>query len=309
LATFLVVVLGACNFRLIRAAETAQYLPPESGMRQHPVALEKFVQLHTGMKLADVERLLAKRGEHHFTYRDDEATVWKYFQYAVAHEPRYASSAYNLLYKDSRLYAVIDYMDDWDHLKALAHLLDQENNPVKRTEQYIQELFHVKALRGNDIAASMGKLKKRVLDEEQASKAREKRNPPDPGLTVLISVFNLLTPAEQAEFKRAYKSNVEYMAKFDGGTIDIGMTEAQVEKIFGKPLASDNLSNAEHVAIYGPSDTKVIGAVQPYLACGPVAVLFHDGAAARVMSNWYCDVEWRDKAWPELKPPQRGSKK
>jgi hypothetical protein len=295
-----------CGLRLASAAEVADDLPPESGMRQHPVALEKFERLQSGLKRPEVERLLGKRGEHQFTYKDDKGTVWHNFGYVVAQEPRYASSEYHLLYKDGSLYAIMDYMDVWNHLKELGSAPDQVKDPVNRTERYIQESFRVKALRGDDIAASMAALKKHILDEERAS---EKRCPPDPGLTAVAILLNLQpTASELAESQRAYKTNVDLKRKFDGGKIDIGMTEAQVNKILGKPLLSDKLSEAEHVAIYGPLDSKAIGAVASWLACGPVAVLFHDNAAVCVMSNWYCDVDWRDRVWPELKSPERGSK-
>lgn len=308
-ARFAAIAFVVGGFPLALVAETGEYLPPESGMRQHPVALEKFVQLRGGMKLAEVEKLLAKRGEHQFTYRDREGAVWQYFQYTVAHEPRYASSGYNLLYKNGLLYAIVDYMDDWNHRKEHGPKLDEISEPVKRTERYIQETLRIKAVRGNEIAESMGVFKKHILNEEQESKARKKRNPPDLGLTVVISAYRLLTPIQQAELKRAYKTNAEYLTKFDSGKVDLGMTEAQVENAIGKPLAIEKRSDSEHVAIYGPSDRKAIEGVLEYLACGPVVVLFHDGAAVRVMSNWYCDVDWRDMAWPELKSPQRDSKK
>jgi hypothetical protein len=307
-ARLFVVALVTCNLRLIRAAEMSEYLPPESGMRQHPVALEKFVQLRAGMKRGEVEKLLAKRGEHQFTYKDGKGIVWHNFEYSVAQEPRYASSGFDLLYKDGSLYAIIDYMDDWNRLKEFGAAPVQIKDPVKRTERYILEFFRVKALRGDDMAGSMGELKKHILNEEREHKARNERNPPDPGLTFIITAYTLLTPFQQAELRRAYKTNAEYMAKFDGGKVAIGMTEAQVRKIFGEPLLNDKLSDVEHVTIYGPSDTKAIEGVQAYLACRPVAMLFHNGAAVRVMSNWYCDVDWRDRVWPELKSPQRRSK-
>jgi hypothetical protein len=306
--SFIAVALLLRGHPISCAAEVAENLPPESGMRQHPVALDRFEQLRAGLKRAEVESLLRKRGEHQFTYKDDKGVVWQDFQYSVAQEQRNASSGYDFLYKQGALYAVVEYMDVWKGIKALAPTLNQNKDPNKRTERYIQELFRSKALRGDDIAGSMGDLKKHILAEERESKAREKRNPPDPGITVLVTALNLLAPSEQTEFKRAYKTNVEYMAKYDGGKIDIGMTEAQVEEFFGKPLASDKLNEVEQVAIYGSSDAKTIGAVQSWLACGPVAVLFHDGAVLRVMSNWYCDIDWRDRAWPELKIPRRESK-
>jgi hypothetical protein len=308
-ARFAAIAYVVCGFPLALVAETEEYLPPESGMRQHPVALEQFVQLRAGMKRADVETLLAKHGEHQFTYKNEQGEVWTCFQYAVAQQPRYASSAYNLLYKEGLLHAIMDSMDDWNHRKELGPKLDEISDPVKRTERYIQETLRIKAVRGKEIADKMQELKKYIIDEEKEHKARDERNPPDPGLTFVITAFRLLTPFQQAELKRAYKTNAEYLAKFDGGKVNIGMTEAQVENAFGKPLANEKLSNSEHVAIYGPSDIKAIEGVQAYLACGPVAVLFHDGAAMRVMSNWYCDVDWRDKVWPELKSAQRGSKK
>jgi len=295
-----------CGLRLASAAEVADDLPPESGMRQHAVALEKFERLQSGIKRAEVESLLGKRGEHQFTYKDDKGTVWHNFDYVVAQEPRYAISEYHLLYKDGSLYAVMDSMDVWNRLKELGFAPDQVKDPVKRTERYIQESFRVKALRGDDIAGSMAALKKHILDEERAS---EKRCPPDPGLTAVAILLNVQpTASELAESQRAYRANVDLKRKFDGGKIEIGMTEAQVNKIFGKPLLSDKLSDAEHISIYGPSDTKAVAAVASWLACGPVAVLFHDGAAVRVMSNWYCDIDWRDRVWPELKAVERRPK-
>jgi hypothetical protein len=309
LARYVAIAFVVCVFPLAIVAETLEELPPESGMRQHPIALEKFVHLRAGLKRADVEQLLAKRGEHQFTYKDERGRVWSYFQYTVAQEPRYASSCYNLLFKDGLLYAIIEYMDDWNHRKELSPKLDEISDPVKRTERYIQETLRIKAIRGNEIADKMEQLKMGILNEEEESKARKARNPPDPGLTVLFAVKNVLAPWQQAELKQAYKTNAEYLTKFDGGKVNLGMTEAQVENAFGQPLADEKLSDSDHVAIYGPSDKKATEGVQEYLACGPVAMLFRDGAAVRVMSNWYCDVDWRNKAWPELKSHQRESKK
>jgi hypothetical protein len=301
-ARFAGIAFVVCGFPIALVAETSED-PPESGMRQHPVALEKFVQLRAGMKRAEVEKLLSKLGEHQFTYKDDYGAVWHYFQYAVAQEPRHASSGYNFLYKDGSLYSIVDYMDDWNNRKKVGTKLDEIKDPVKRTERYIEETLRLKAIHGDDIAGSMAASKKRILGEEQASKDREERNPPDPGLNFVITAFSLLNPFHLAEVKRAYKTNAEYLTKSDGGKVDFGMTEAQVENAFGKPLASEKLSDSEHVAIYGPSDIKAIDGVQDYLKCGPVAVLFHDGAALRVMGYGYCDVEWSHRAWPELKSP------
>jgi hypothetical protein len=291
------------------SGQTQEDMPPVSGMRQHPVALENFAQLRAGMKRAEVEKLLAKRGEHQFTYKNEPGEVWACFQYAVAQQPRYASSGYFLLYKEGLLYAMIDHTDSWNRYKELSGELGEISDPVKRVERHILETLRIEAVRGNEIGEQMDDIKKHVLDEEREHKAREARNPPDPGLTVIIGAYTLLTPVQQAELRQAYKTNAEYLTKFDGGKIDLGMTEAQVESILEKPLADEKLSNSEHIAVYGPSNKKAIEGVQEYLACGPVAVLFHDGAATRVMSNWYCDANWRNRAWPELMSHQRGARK
>jgi hypothetical protein len=304
LARFIFVVLAACVSPSAGLAETAEDFPPESLMGQHPVALEKFVQLRAGLKHAKVEELLGKRGQHQFTYKDDEGAVWQYFKYVVAKEPRYASSGYDLLYKDDSLYAIVDYMDDGDHRTEVAPKLDEIKDSVKRTERYIQEVFRLKAIRGDDLAAKMGELKKHILDKEKENKARDARNPPDPGLTVLYLLF--VAPfGLEAEYDRAYKKNREYEAKFDGGKIELGMTKAQMSELFGQPLFVDKISENEQLAVYGP-DSKALAAIISYLKCDPVAVLFRDGAAVRVTSNSYLDPSWRNRARAGLKALQDG---
>src|SRR5207237_6228720 len=147
--------------------------PPVSGMNQHPVRLEKFVQLRAEMKRADVIKLLGKIGEHLFTYQDADRHVWQCEEYAVAQESRYASSGYDLLYKNDGLYALVDCEDRWPHYKALIGLGPEEiedsekqkerlrRTPVRKFDDDtdIREFFRVKSVRGDDIAKLMPDLK------------------------------------------------------------------------------------------------------------------------------------------------------
>jgi hypothetical protein len=296
--------------------------PPPSGMRQHAAPLEKFVQLRAGIKKTEVEMLLGRAGEHQFTYLDESGHAWQSEDLAVAQEPRYASSGFNLLYKDGALFSVVDSMDWWWHHKALigvarGEIEDQEkqNERLRRTpipkfddDANVREFFRVKSLRGDAIAKSMPDLKKRILQEERENQAREKRNPPDPGLTVVITAFDLLNPSVQAEMRRAYKINAEFIKKFDGAKVPIGTSEARVNELFGPPLLKENMSDGRHAAIYGPKDTTAIAVVQPYLMIHPVLVLYRNNGVVRVLSNFYFDVGWRDRVWPELKSPERGSR-
>jgi hypothetical protein len=281
---------------------------PSSGMRQQAVSLEKFTQIRAGMKQAAIDTLLGPGGEHQFTYVDQQGAVWQCVEYTIAHDPKYASTAFELLYKNGALFALVDSMDAWNHAKAQFERPNgrKERRPIPAydADQNIREFFHVKSLRGEEIANTMPQLKERILDGERQSRAREKNNPPDLGLTIVM----LLLGSGQAETRRAYKANAEYRKRFDGNRVTVGMTPARVEQLFGKPLVSQDLADSKHAAIYGPKETKEIALVQPYLECEPVLVLYRKNAVIRVLSNSYFTADWRDKVWPELKSPERGSR-
>jgi hypothetical protein len=301
-----------------RAGDAEDEGPPASGMRQHAVALENFTRLHAGLSKAAVDRLLGKVGEHEFTCVDREGVAWQCVEYTVAQQPRYASVAFDLLYRQGLLFSLIDSMDTWNHYKALIGLKpDELEDPQRKKDRLsrtlpaaydddsrVREFFRVKSVRGEEIQRTMPQLKERILAEERESQARHKRNPADPGLTAVFVVANLLMPSSIWVTARANHWNAQMIKKFDGNRVAVGMTPEQVEQLFGKPVLSQNVRDAVSVAIYGPKERKNLELVQPYLACRPVLVLFRQGAANRVLSNSFFDQAWQDAAWPELKSLQ-----
>jgi hypothetical protein len=296
--------------------------PPVSGMRQHAVPLRNFVQLQANAKKVDVDKLLGRAGEHQFTYMDQDGHVWQCEEFVFAEDPTHAATAFHLLYKDDALNAIVNSEDAWWHYKALIGVgrgeiedRDKQKARLRRTpvqqfddDTQIVEFFRVKSLRGDDIGESMPELKKGILLAERESKERDQRNPPDLGLTVAVAVIKAFTPADQAEWQRAYKVNANCIKKYDGGKVKIGMTELQVKQLLGPPLLEEELEEGQHAIIYGPRDTTEIAKVEAYLMCAPVLVLYQNGEAVRVLSNSFFSSDWRDRIWPELKSPERGSR-
>jgi hypothetical protein len=299
----------------LQAADPEGEGPPASGMRQYAVPLKKFAQLRQKMSKREADSLLGKAGEHEFTYVDHEGVTWQCVEYTVAESPRDASSAFDLLYREGLLFGVVDYMDAWNHYKALIGLKpDEIEDPGRKAERLrrtpqaaydddsrVREFLRVKSLRGDDIAKAMPKLTERILAGERESRAREKRNPPDPGLTAVFAATSLLFPSSTAPVARAYRWNAQMMKTFDGNRVTVGMTPANVEALFGKPLLRQELRDGTSAAIYGPRDTKNLTIVPPYVACSPVLVVYRHGGVIRVLSNSFFDGAWLDTVWPDLK--------
>jgi hypothetical protein len=297
----------------LQAADPEGEGPPASGMRQHAVPLKKFAQLHQKMSKREVDGLLGKPGEHEFTYVDHEGVTWQCVEYTVAESPRDASSAFDLLYREGLLFGVVDSMDAWNHNKALIGLKpDQIEDPGHKAERLrrtpptaydddspVREFFRVKSLRGDAIARAMPKLTERILAGERESRAREKRNPPDPGLTAVFAATSLLFPSSTAQVARAYHWNAQMMKTFDGNRVTVGMTPANVEALFGKPLLRQELRDGTSAAIYGPRETKNLTIV--HVACMPVLVVYRHAKVTRVLSNLFFDGAWQDTVWPDLK--------
>jgi hypothetical protein len=281
----------------VMAAEQAEFFPPVSGMRHHSVPLKAFEQLHAGMTQVEVEKLLGKHGEHQFTYTSDNGDVWRSVGYVVAESPEQATSEFHLFFKGGNLVSLVDSGDISNALKAL---LPTSKDPLASSKLSVQSALNLTP-GGMNIADSMPALKKYILQEEENKRKRSERNPPDPGLTAVFLLHNLNHPEEQEELAHHSYMNRQYMEQYDGGKINAGMTEKQVEELFGRALWTGGRGNAEWVSVYGPSDTKSVGAVEEWLACSPVAIVYRGQTVAHVLSNWFCNYEWQDKAWPNLK--------
>jgi hypothetical protein len=284
------------------------WMPPESGMRLNAVPLEAFLRLQAGVDKSTVEKLLGNPGEHQFTHLDEDATTWQCVEYVVAQEPRFASVGFDLLFKNDKLYSIADSNEFWSHLKNLETARQKElaKGPRERKDDLIpydddhqiKEFFQLKSLRGDEIAKSMPDIKRRILAEEHDHQARDAANNPDWGLTAVYVAVSAMHPSMQSKTDALYKKNAEFIEKYDGNKLTIGMTKAQVEELFGQPLISDDLRDSAQAAIYGPSDREVISGAG-YVACQPVLVLYWDDKSARVLSNMFFDPTWRNRVWPE----------
>jgi hypothetical protein len=285
-----------CVTQSATAVKQAELLPPANDMRQHSVPLKDFEQLHAGMTQGEVEKLLRNHGEHQFTYTSDNGDVWRAVGYVVAESPDQATSEFQLFFKGCNLVSLVDSDEVWNALKALRPTLEPLKDPIARSKLSVQAALNLTPS-GKDIAGSMPTLKRFILQEEKNVRNRSI----DPGLTAVFLLHNLNHPEEREEFAHHSYMNRQFMEKYDGGKIDTGMTEKQVEELFGRPLWTNGRGNAEWVSVYGPSDTKSVGAVASWLACSPVAIVYRGQMVTHVLSNWYLDSEWRDKAWPNLK--------
>ena len=284
------------------------WMPPESGMRQHSVPLEAFLQLQADVDKPVIDKLLGSSGEHQFTHLDEDATTWQCVEYVVAQEPRFASVGFDLLFKNDKLHSIVDSNEVWSHLKNLAAARQKEieKGPNQNKDELvpydddhqIKEFFQLKSLRGDEIAKSMPEVKKRILAEEHDYQARDAAKTPDWGLTAAYVDVSAMHPSMRSKTDTLYKKNAEFSDKYDGNKLAIGMTKAQVEELFGRPLLTDELRDSSQSAIYGPSDREVISGAG-YVACQPVLVLYRNDKAARFMSNMFFDSTWRDRVWPE----------
>jgi hypothetical protein len=296
LLKFAICLFALCVTQSATAVKQAELIPPANDMRQHSVPLKAFEQLHAGMTLVEVEKLLGKHGEHQFTYTSDNGDVWRAVGYVVAESPKYASLTFHLFFKGHKLVSIVHSDEMWNALKALRPTLEQSKDPIARSKLSVQAALNLTPS-GKDIAGSMPTLKKFILQEEKNLRNRSI----DPGLTAIVLLHNLNNGEERKEFAHHSYMNRQFMEKYDGGKIDTGMTEKQVEELFGRPLWTSGRGNAEWVSVYGPSDTKSVGAVVSWLACSPVAIVYRGQTVTNILSNWFCDYEWRDKAWPNLK--------
>lgn len=271
---------------------------PFLGIQAHrtTVPLNAFLKLRAGMKKSEVDKLLGTKGEHGFTYLDDNHNVYLVAFYSIAPDQKSKYTyALDLLFRKDLLFAVRDGHD------ALPPPPNKEWKPPMRRDfedaSMIQEYLKHKSLRGEEIAKSRAVLKQRILDAARHyEKVVQKDNNPNPVRWAFALAGGLIVNKEK--LKRKYERNAKNAKKYDPEKVMIGMTEQQVTQLYGKPRFIKDLNKSDRAVIYGP-ETPVI--VYPEVQCSPVMVLFQKDKAIRVLSHGFFNVWWKE----DIKPPKR----
>ncbi|NOX54548.1 MAG: hypothetical protein GXP27_08945 [Planctomycetes bacterium] len=278
---------------LLAGCGTGQLVVVEDFDRYRPVVpLDRFLQVAAGMTNEEVNVLLGTSGQHEFLYLDEQGEKWLLKSYEVTPDSDYKYVFY-LLFRAGRLFALIDGRDVTAHFRAARGGRPAPLPPERRAfddDWMIREMLRVQAFWGDAIASSKEILRRRVVQAQENYRhvvSGKRSNPVWPAF--------LFVDVAPEDLKREYELNEKDRKQFDPMKISIGMSEQDVERVFGPPRYREELNDSHTVCLYGPKRPK---AVAPEVAASPVMVLFHNGRVVRVLSHGFFNIWWREKIWP-----------
>jgi hypothetical protein len=236
-----------------------------------------FLTITNGSSLDAVRNAMGLAARHEFTISENTAN-YTLIKCSVSPDNKNDDvTSFDLLFCNNLLIKIIDV--PWF---GRARPLNIKNNP-----ELIRNTISTQALAQAEI---LNKL--RPYHDKEGSIGMM-------GGVFITSCAVLLAPVTWAfmlenlmDSKGEYKANNELVKQYDGCRASLGMSAAEVDALYGKPLRILSMKNGEIARVYG--DNQDLDDVEPWLRFSCVAVVFNSQENVKaIYSDDFFEDEWK----------------
>ena len=243
---------------------------------------EELKEINIGDSLTKILKKYSKAMRHEFTVIKNNE-VYKLFFLRVGSKPNLDNMfSIGILFGNGYLIKFINPQTIEWKMKIVSF----DGTPWRRRESWqINNDYSINSVL-NSKGVSKIFFKKKLTDTADHNKGMEPLK-----ILPAFAISYILFGAQTVKLKKQYTLNKQFLKKYDGNKIDIGMTFEQVDKIYGKAKQKIQLKKNEEVRLYGASIK--LDLIFYRVKYSWVAVLFRNNKVTKVFSDTFFNEDWK----------------